>query len=182
MIRKALLGLSILALGSACDSGRVPSPADQQAGSAPTAQVDSDLVALHGEGIVAGAEAFYFAAGRSEVQSALAATLGEATRTEQQDECGAGPVVSSIYPGGLTVNFQSDSLAGWTLSEASETIVVDSDVAIGTARDEAEAAPGFAPMEGSTLGEEFMLGDELGGLIEDGAVSMLYAGTQCFFR
>ena len=42
--------------------------------------------------------------------------------------------------------------------------------------------PGFAMIEGSTLGEEFMVGDELAGFFEDGAVVMLYAGTQCFFR
>ncbi len=45
-----------------------------------------------------------------------------------------------------------------------------------------EAAPGFAKVEASTLGEEFALGQNIGGFIAGDKVEMLYGGTQCFFR
>ena len=53
---------------------------------------------------------------------------------------------------------------------------------IGSPRSAVLAAPGYAAVEGSTLGEEFALGDAIGGFIAGDAVEMLYAGTQCFFR
>ena len=53
---------------------------------------------------------------------------------------------------------------------------------VGTDRAQVEAMGGFSMIEGSTLGDEFVLGEELAGFFEDGKVSMLYAGTQCFFR
>ena len=56
------------------------------------------------------------------------------------------------------------------------------DVQVGSARNVAEAAPGYAAVEGSTLGEEFALGERIGGFITADKVEMLYAGTQCFFR
>ena len=49
--------VAALALAS-CDSGQVPSPADRLAGDVPVDTVDEGLVALHGEGLVAGPESF----------------------------------------------------------------------------------------------------------------------------
>ncbi|MDP4604594.1 MAG: aspartate-semialdehyde dehydrogenase, partial [Erythrobacter sp.] len=62
------------------------------------------------------------------------------------------------------------------------TVKLAGDVQLGSSRTALEAAPGFTRVEGSTLGEEFALGDRIGGFVEGDAVSMLYAGTQCFFR
>ena len=176
------LGLAAVLLAS-CGSNDVPSPAERKAGAEAPPEVDPELVAVHGQGIVAGAEAFYFAAGKNEVEGALAASLGKAIESNEIEECGAGPMTSTSYEGGLTVNFQSGNLVGWLLTDASEQIVVDADAAIGTVRAEAEQVSGFTMIEESTLGEEFILtGEEIGGFIEDDAVSLLYAGTQCFFR
>jgi hypothetical protein len=156
------------------------------AGDVPVDVVDEGLVALHGEGLVAGAESFYFAAGRNEVETALTKVLGEPVSTSTNDECGAGPMNVTSYRGRLMVNFQDGSLVGWNIGTAPEgeadKIQIDADAVIGMPADELSKVPGFAPFEGSTLGEEFALSDRLGGFVEDGAVSMLYAGTQCFFR
>ena len=82
----------------------------------------------------------------------------------------------------MIVNFQNGYLAGWNLDQASEKIAIIGDVAIGTARAVVTAAPGFSAIEASTLGEEFVLGNSLGGFLAQDKVSMLYAGAQCFFR
>jgi len=179
--------ISLLALAlTACDSGQVPSPADRLAGDIPLDVFDEGLVALHGEGLVAGAESFYFAAGQNEVENALANVLGEAMGTNTIDECGAGPMSMTSFPGELTVNFQEGSLVGWNIATAPEgeggNIQIDSDVAIGMSSEDLAKATGFAPIEGSTLGEEFSLSNTMGGFVDQGAVTMLYAGTQCFFR
>ena len=188
-MRLALLALAGALVLAGCDSGDVPSPAERQQGGAPAGEVAANAVELRPEGLVAGPEAFYFAAGQKEVETALAKALGAALRTGANPECGAGPVTFTDFPGGLTVHFQEDRLVGWNWhlaqdgdSPASGTVKLTGDVQVGTARRVVEAAPGFAPVEGSTLGEEFALGEAVGGFITADKVEMLYAGTQCFFR
>ncbi|WP_298304547.1 aspartate-semialdehyde dehydrogenase [uncultured Erythrobacter sp.] len=169
-----------------CDSGQVPSPADRMAGDVPVDIVDEGLVALHGEGLVAGAESFYFAAGRNEVEAALANVLGEPVSRNEIDECGAGAMAMTSYSSELTVNFQGGSLVGWNIGTAPEdeasNIQIDADVAIGMPAAKLADTAGYSPIEGSTLGEEFALSNAMGGFVDKGTVSMLYAGTQCFFR
>ena len=179
----ACLGAMALMLAG-CDSGGVPSPADRLAGetSQSADAVNLDLVTLRTDGVTAGSESFYFAAGRAEVVAALTRILGEPVASAEMRECGAGPIDSDRFAGGLIVNFQNGYLAGWNLDEASEKIAVTGDVAIGTERAVVTAAPGFSAIEASTLGEEFVLGNSLGGFLAQDKVSMLYAGTQCFFR
>ncbi len=181
------LSVGLLALTlCACDSGQVPSPADRLAGDVPVDVVDEGLVTLHGEGLVAGAESFFFAAGRNEVEGAVTDVLGDPTGRTEIEECGAGPMAITSYPGELNMNFQQGSLVGWNVGTAPESeaagIQVDGDVTIGMAKDQLESAAGYAPIEGSTLGEEFALSNTLGGFVDNGSVTMLYAGTQCFFR
>lgn len=174
--------MAALAL-SACDSGKVPSPAERQAGGGTDfSAIDPSLVLLKGDGLSVGAEAFYFADGQTEVEAALARSLGKASDTADMPECGAGPMVSSSYSGGLTVNFQNGSLAGWNVRDGAANIVLDGEVGIGTPRSQVEARGDFLMIDDSTLGDEFAIGDDLGGFFEDDGVSMLYAGTQCFFR
>ena len=184
-MRSFSVGFLALAL-VACDSGQVPSPADRLAGDVPIDVVDEGLVALHGEGLVAGAESFFFAAGQNEVEGALTNVIGEPTARNQNDECGAGPMAITSYPGELNVHFQQGSLVGWNIATVPEgettKIKVDADVTIGMLKDQLVDVPGYSPIEGSTLGEEFALSNTMGGFVEDGAVTMLYAGTQCFFR
>ncbi|UAB77365.1 aspartate-semialdehyde dehydrogenase [Erythrobacter sp. SCSIO 43205] len=179
------IALAVFAL-AACDSGEVPSPADRMSGDMPVGFIDEGRVTLHGQGLIAGAESFFFAAGQNEVETSVAKILGEPTGTNTIEECGAGPMVITSYPGELNVNFQEGSLVGWNVGAApsgeGQKIRVDADIQIGTPLDELDGAAGYAPIEGSTLGEEFAIGERMGGFVDKGAVSMLYAGTQCFFR
>ncbi|MEE4318086.1 MAG: aspartate-semialdehyde dehydrogenase, partial [Erythrobacter sp.] len=104
-------------------------------------------------------------------------------------ECGAGPITFTDFSGGLTAHFQEGRLVGWNWhlaqegdAPASGVVKLAGEVQVGSPRSVAEAAPGYAPVEGSTLGEEFALGQRIGGFIAGDSVEMLYAGTQCFFR
>jgi hypothetical protein len=189
-MRLALLALTGAIALSACDSGEVPSPAERQqsdAGSA--APVAANLVELRTDGLAAGAEAFFFAAGQAEVEAALAKALGPSLRSGENAECGAGPITFTDYAGGLTAHFQQQRLVGWNWHMAQDgdlpgngTVKLAGDVQLGSPRAAAQAAPGYIAIEGSTLGEEFALGENIGGFIEADKVGMLYAGTQCFFR
>ena len=188
-MRFAFLALaSVLALAG-CDSGDVPSPAERQQGEAVQGSVAANVVELRGEGLSAGSEAFYFAAGQTEVEAALAKALGAKLRSGENAECGAGPITFTDFAGGLTAHFQEGRLVGWNWhapqdgdKPATGAVTLPGKVQVGSPRAEVEAASGFAKVEGSTLGEEFALGQNIGGFIKADAVEMLYAGTQCFFR
>jgi hypothetical protein len=188
-MRLALLALAGALALVGCDSGTVPSPAQRQAGEAVPAPVAANEVELRSEGLAAGSEAFFFAAGQTEVETALAKVLGPVLRTGANSECGAGPLTFTDFAGGLTVHFQEGRMVGWKWYLAQDgdtpptgTVKLAGDVQLGSLRSVAEAAPGFAMVEGSTLGEEFALGEAVGGFIRADKVEMLYAGTQCFFR
>lgn len=167
----------------ACDSGTVPAPG-QEPLRASQPQVAENEVVLRAEGLVAGPEAFYFSAGKSEVETALTRVLGEPVERSENAECGAGPMEFIEYPGGLIVNFQSGNLSGWNASgqREAEALRIAGDVQIGSTRAVAEDADGFTAIPASTLGDEFALGNAMGGFFEGDAVVMMYAGAQCFFR
>lgn len=188
-MRTVFLVLSGALALAGCDSGEVPSPVERQQGAVSPAPVSTTRVELRSEGLAAGAEAFYFAAGKAEVEAALTRVLGPALRSGENRECGAGPVAFTDYAGGLTAHFEDDRLVGWNWRAPQDgdapvptTITLPGKVQIGTARAVVEAAPGFARVAGSTLGEEFAIGGAIGGFIKADRVEMLYAGTQCFFR
>lgn len=188
-MRLALVALAGMLALAGCDSGDVPSPAERQQGEAPGRAVAANVVELRPEGLAAGPEAFYFAAGQREVETALAKALGPALRSGSNNECGAGPITFTDFAGGLTAHFQQERLVGWNwhLSQdgdrpARGVVKLAGAVQLGSPRSLAEATPGYALVEGSTLGEEFALGQRIGGFIGGDAVEMLYAGTQCFFR
>ena len=186
----ALLALAGALALSGCDSSGVPSPAERLEGKTGETPVAANAVELRGEGFAAGSEAFYFAAGQKEVEAALARALGAALRSGSNPECGAGPIAFTDFPAGLTVHFQEGRLVGWNWhlaqdgdTPANGTVKLSGAVQLGSPREAASTAPGYTPVEGSTLGEEFALGEAIGGFVSsDGKVEMLYAGTQCFFR
>ena len=181
-MRATVIGIAAFVLAG-CDSGGVPSSADRLDNPAGVSdQAVPSGVSLGNDSLSVGGEAFYFAAGQTEVEAALARSLGKASDSGEMAECGAGPMWSSTYAGGLTVNFQNGALAGWLLDAQGDDTVLEKGIAIGAPRGEVESMSGFAMIEDSTLGEEFVVGDELAGFFEDGKVSMLYSGLQCFFR
>lgn len=184
-----LLTLTAALALTGCDSGDVPSPAERQQGEAVQQAVPANVVELRSEGMAAGTEAFFFAAGQAEVEAALAKAVGPALRSGSNAECGAGPITFTDFPGGLTAHFQEQRLVGWNWHLAQDgdlpgngTVKLTGDVQLGSPRSAVQAASGYVPVDGSTLGEEFALGDRIGGFIEADKVAMLYAGTQCFFR
>lgn len=174
------LGALALALSACGDSGVPPPGQEPLRASAP--QVAEDEVVLRGQGLVAGAEAFFFSAGRNEVEAALLPILGEPVERSENPECGTGAMQFSEYPGGLIINFQSGNLVGWNSSDKQGASRIQGDVQIGSTRAEASEETGFAAIPASTLGDEFALGDTMGGFFEGDAVVMMYAGAQCFFR
>ena len=188
-MRLVLIALAGALALTGCDSGDVPSPAERQQGEAAEGTVAANAVELRGEGLSAGSEAFYFAAGQAEVEVSLAKALGASLRSGENAECGSGPITFTDYAGGLTAHFQESRLVGWNWHApqdgdraATGTVSLPGKVQIGSPRAEVEAAAGFAKVEGSSLGEEFALGSNIGGFIGGDKVEMLYAGTQCFFR
>ena len=86
------------------------------------------------------------------------------------------------YETGLILNFQEGNLVGWNTTDARPSITIVGDVQIGTARDQAEQSKGYSAIPASTVGDEFALGDAIGGFFDGDSVVMLYAGAQCFFR
>jgi hypothetical protein len=167
----------------------VPSTAEREQGRLEAPPLAANVVELRGDGLAAGPKSFYVAAGKTEVEAALAKALGPALRSGDNPECGAGPITFTDYAGGLTVNFQGGRMVGWNWhapqdgdTAASGTVTLAGGVQLGAVRAVTEAAPGFSKVENSTLGEEFALGEKLGGFMADEKVEMLYAGTQCFFR
>ncbi len=185
-MRFVILGLVALAL-AACDSGSVPSPTERLSETGGANQgVIVDGVEVRGDGLAAGAEAFFFSAGQNEVTAAVTKVLGEPIDINSNEECGAGAMDFTSFEGGLIVNFQQGAMVGWNLGR-SETgsaskVAFAGDVQIGSRRETAQSTGGFVPFAESTLGEEFSLGSKIGGFIEEDTVSMMYAGTQCFFR
>ncbi|MEM6856479.1 MAG: aspartate-semialdehyde dehydrogenase [Pseudomonadota bacterium] len=176
----ACLGFAVFALG-ACDSGSVPPPG-QEPLRASSETVEEGEIVLRVEGLTAGSEAFYFAAGRSEIEAALQPILGEPVDRSENLECGTGEMQFTEYSGGLIVNFQRGSMVGWNTRDPSPSVRIIGEVQIGTARVEAMGTDSFSAIEGSTLGDEFALGGAMGGFFEGDAVVMIYAGAQCFIR
>ncbi len=189
MIRKGMMVLAALLITS-CGGNDVPSPVEREA-SGPTAPnpVIEDAVLLNSKGLKAGAEGFFFGAGKNEAIGSATKLLGAPIRTASNDECGAGPMETSDFSGGLSLNFADGVLVGWLWRLPMEgdsappvPISLQSDIQLGTSRADLESAEGYLAVPQSTLGEEFSLGNAIGGFVEGDAVSMLYSGTQCFFR
>jgi hypothetical protein len=187
---RALLALAGALALAGCDGGAAPdATATGETQAEAQAQIAANSVQLRGDGLAAGAESFFFAAGQAEVEAALAKALGPKLRGGENPECGAGPVTFTDFAGGLTAHFQDGKLVGWNWhlpqdgdAAATGTISLAGTVQLGSRRAAVEGVPGFAKLEGSTLGEEFTLAGKIGGFITGDRVEMLFAGTQCFFR
>jgi hypothetical protein len=92
-------------------------------------------------------------------------------------ECGAGPITAAAWPGGLTLNFQDGSFAGWVNTDPD--LVAGGGFRPGQPRLEMPQAS----FSVTTLGTEFSRSEVYGLLTDDdAAVRLLWAGTTCFFR
>jgi hypothetical protein len=92
-------------------------------------------------------------------------------------ECGAGPITAASWREGLTLNFQDGVFVGWV--SADPALPVAGGIVPGMSR---LSMPPVS-FQVTTLGTEFGRSDIYGLLTEgDAAISMLWAGTTCFFR
>ena len=146
------------------------------------AAADAQVVVLGGGGFAADETTVAFSAERAEAEAALAGVLGQPQGRDENRECGAGPMQFTRYPGGFIANFQQDRLVGWFYDEANPKVALENGITVGTPRERIAASPEFLLIEGSTLGEEFALGEAVGGFLEGDKVASLYAGVNCFFR
>lgn len=114
----------------------------------------------------------------------IGSALGNFTGQAENPECGAGPLTSFDYPGGLTLFFQEGKFAGWDLDGQGGYSTANG-IAIGTTRTELGESGSEVTVEESSIGHEFAAG-ELYGLLSDpgatGKVTNLWAGTTCIFR
>lgn len=125
-----------------------------------------------------------FGSSREEIDTIASEALGMTPEISSNDECGAGTMDFSRY-GALSLNFQDGKFVGWYL-EGKSNLATAEGAALGMGKVEIEKLYKVMPVEDSTLGDEFTTegedGSWLGGFFEDGKVSALYAGTNCFFR
>ena len=175
-VRRLLVTVALATL-TACTGQDAATPE-----AAPTETSAAAPVVLSGNGIARSGEQLAFGSPRDMADGLVAKTGAAGPETSTNAECGAGAMEFSRHGGGLTLNYQDGKLVGWTLDEPSD-VTLEGGLAIGAARAKAEALPGFAMVEDSTLGEEFYNEAEgLGGFFDQGKVASLYAGTTCFFR
>lgn len=171
--------LSFLILGSLALAACSNEPVQTESGAAATS---GQTIVLGGGGFSAGGKTIAFSAERSDTEAALSAVLGQPEAREENGECGAGPMQFTQYPGGLTANFQDERLVGWYFDTANPKVALENGITVGTERARIAASPEFMLIPESTLGEEFALGEAVGGFIEGDKVASLYAGVNCFFR
>jgi hypothetical protein len=180
-VRYAFVALVALCSLTAC--GTEPAPPAGAEASATSAEIATGAaVILGGGGLMTGGKALAFSTDRAEAEAALSAVLGQPDSREENGECGAGPMQFTQYPGGLTANFQDERLVGWYFDTANPKVALENGITVGTERARIAASPEFMLIPESTLGEEFALGDAVGGFIEGDKVASLYAGVNCFFR
>lgn len=151
-------------------------------------------VRLRADGVeITGAQGTYLAfdSPRDTVEIELAGVLGPIVDRSRNEECGAGTVNSTKFPGGLTVNFQQGRMKGWYISsEAGSSgprdISTIEGIVIGTSNDALFRSGTITQMEESSLGEEFTTASGISGILtgpgEPKSVEAIYSGTTCFFR
>lgn len=100
-------------------------------------------------------------------------------------ECGAGPLGYASWPDGLTLYFQEDSFAGWSLDgRADGALTTAAGIGPGTTRAALEAAYAIT-IEETSLGIEFVAGGFAGlldGASPNARITDMWAGMNCVFR
>lgn len=198
------LALILAAAASLASCGGADEAAEPAIDERPASRIDREATAVHekigvtarmalkSDGIayrVAGGttgEEIGFGVGRASIERIARQQFGEPVTRSSNAECGAGPMSFSRY-GPLQFNFQDGRLVGWRLEAGGDLTTVDGVRPGVTDLNDLEAERAVTMVEGSTLGREFRYaaadGGEIGGFAsEDGMVTSLHAGINCFFR
>ncbi len=192
--QRVLLSISAAAMmvvGCSAEPGTAP--AGQTSMQAPASMNDEEAgsIRLSGDGIRTtgpdGAE-LPFSSSRDDVERAVTAALGAPQSRERNDECGAGSIETSVYLGGVTLNFQQDFLVGWYVNSPSDPAraTTPEGIRAGSPIADARKVYTITPIRESTLGQELATDEGIGiflaGESDDSDIESLYAGTNCFFR
>lgn len=134
------------------------------------------------------ARRFAYGAGRSAVDTAAEAALGQSGARSAIGECGAGPMEFTQF-GRLKLNYQDGRFVGW-FAEADPALVTSDGIRPGIRLRDLQATRSAKFVSDSTLDREFNYlaadGETIGGFAagdgRDARVESLYAGVNCFFR
>ena len=196
-LRWTMIGAAALALAACSGSEETAESSELALQETPNLPADpAGVVRLRGDGLeVTGplGTMLSFGSPRQTVEAELAKALGEARGAGTNEECGAGPVAFTEYPGGLTLIFQNGALAGWSLGDGdgdgdgqSADIATAEGIDLASSEAELTAAYEVEMIADSTLGEEFTTPAGIFGFLTgEGAqkeVESLHAGMNCFFR
>ncbi len=127
---------------------------------------------------------------QSSLMQALASIKGDPIDQVVNEECGAGPLTLTTWSDGLVLLFQDGYFAGWYSSENARIRghAPTTAAGIGANSKWLEVQSVYdAELQQTTLGTEFIVGDDLFGLLDgepaDSArVELLWSGVSCFFR
>lgn len=169
--------------GAAPGNGITPvSPANASASSATpsAAGVRLELTAQGMDAIEPGERRSPLAFGQPARQavSGLSALFGMPVEDATNSECGAGPTRIVRWSNGLRILAQDEAFQGWEIDQAG--VKTRTGLEVGAARAMLEGQQ--ARFEEGSLGSQFTIGSgeqTIGGLIENGAVKVMWAGLTC---
>ena len=178
------LPLALAACGSGTETSQEAKP-EPEATSPLVQRLDETVLVVDANGAGAtGQPLMRFGTAREEVDAALSQAYGGTPELGENGECGAGPMQFSTY-GPLKLSFQNSKFVGWNLGEGAEVATSDG-VQPGTTpfallKEEREVRD----IDSTLTGEfEYTSADygTIGGFSENGQISSLHAGMNCFFR
>lgn len=168
------------ACGAAEPVRLTPEAPDIPAGAGASRAGTEGAVRLAGTGLVAGGKTVAFGADLGAALITVAIALGEPiVETVLNEECGAGPLRSVTFAGGLSLIAQDDVFVGW-MSD-SRAFTTASGFGLGGTLRAAATLPSAKIFE-SSLGTELYAAG-LGAVFDaDERASAVWAGTICAFR
>lgn len=156
-----------------------------------SANAQNPVLAVEGGGIrffnpvTSSATPIPFGRPQSKVLAALERVRGPAGRGTNES-CGAGPVHYANWPDGLSLVFQNDRFAGWSLDgRAAGALSTAGSIGPGSTREDLDGTYGNVEVRQTSLGDEFSAGGFFGLLNGPNATSRIthmWAGVNCVAR
>ena len=186
---RASIAACVLAAAGCTDSEQGDRAASEQNANAVQAErtekVSEPTLLLEGDGLVLEYRKIAFGSPAAAAVAAANEVYGHPLSVETLEECGAGPLEVSRFPG-LTIAAQDGKFAGWSLDHRDKPPLptTASGIGIGSTRRELERAQSVENFE-SSLGQEFTangLAGLLDGKGESAKITHLWAGATCIMR